>query len=495
MPTTTTIESLLVAAALLLLLSTVSSKASGKLGVPALLLFVGIGMLAGSEGPGGIHFDDAWTAQLLGVLALALILFAGGLDTEWATVRPTLQLAMVLSTVGVFLTALSVGWFATLALGFSMLEGMLLGAIVSSTDAAAVFAVLRSRNVSLRGRLQPLLELESGSNDPMAVFLTVGFMRLLANPAASVVDLGPLFAQQMLIGAALGIVMGKAIPVIVNRIRLEYAGLYPVLTLSLVLLTYGTSTAIGGNGFLSVYLAGLLMGSVSFVHKTSLVRFHDGLAWLMQITMFLTLGLLVFPSHLVPVALTSLLVSLFLILVARPLAVFLALAPSSIGFREKVMVSWVGLRGAVPIVLATYPLLAGVPNAETIFNVVFFTVLTSVIVQGTSIVPVARLLGVEAPLRPKRRYPIEAEPLEGVDTDLVEFILPPRAVAAGKRIVELGLPPGSLITLLSRDEQFLVPDGATTLREGDVVLVLTTTAKAKQVGAILTATRPATGDD
>jgi cell volume regulation protein A len=232
------------------------------------------------------------------------------------------------------------------------------------------------------------------------------------------------------------------------------------------------------------------MGTTNFVHKTSLVRFHDGLAWLMQIAMFLTLGLLVFPSHLVPVAATSLLVSFFLILVGRPLAVFLTLAPTDLEVRDKAMIAWVGLRGAVPIVLATFPLLAGVPNAVTIFNVVFFTVLTSVLIQGTSIVPVAKLLGVAAPLRRKREYPLEIEPLEGVDTDLIEFVLPPGAVVAGKPIVELGLPAGSLITLVSRDEHFFVPSGGTVLEEGDVVLVLVSASNAGHVGAILSSVSP-----
>jgi len=373
------------------------------------------------------------------------------------------------------------------------LNGLLLGAIISSTDAAAVFAVLRSRNVSLRGRLKPLLELESGSNDPMAVLLTTGLVRLLTHPSESPIELVPFFIQQMVLGGVLGLAFGKAMVLVINRIRLEYAGLYPVLTLSLVLLTYGLTAALGGNGFLSVYAAGLHLGSANFVHKTSLVRFHDAVAWLMQIAMFLVLGLLVFPSQLVPVAPMSLLVSLFLIFIARPLAVFLTLAPSRLSGREKTMVAWVGLRGAVPIVLATFPLLAGVPNAHMIFNVVFFTVLTSVAIQGTSIVPLAKRLGVDAPLQPKRQYPIGAEPMEGIDTDLVEFIIPPNSAVAGKPIVGLGLPSGSLITLISRDEQFLVPDGATTLLEGDVVLVLATAANAKQVGGILSATRPASG--
>jgi cell volume regulation protein A len=488
------IESILIGAALLLLLSVVASKASGRLGVPSLLIFLAIGMLAGSDGPGGIYFDDPWTAQLLGVIALALILFAGGLDTTWRSVRPVLWRGLALSTAGVLLTAMLVGWFASTVLEFTLLEGLLLGAIVSSTDAAAVFAILRSRNVSLSGQLKPLLELESGSNDPMAVFLTLALLRLLVEPDAGVADLAPFFVQQMVLGGAIGYGTGRALTLCVNRLRLEYAGLYPVLTISMILLAYGGSALVGGNGFLAVYVAGIAMGNTSFVHRNSIVRFHDGLAWLMQIAMFLTLGLLVFPSRLWTAAPAGLLVALFLAFVARPVAVFLTLAPTSSTWRERALVAWVGLRGAVPIVLATFPLLAGLPNADTIFNVVFFAVGVSVLVQGTTLVPVARLLGVEAPFARQRRHPIEIEQIEGVDADLAEFIIPHQAAVAGRTVVGLGLPPGSLITLICRDEQFFVPSGSTVIQGGDVVLVLASAANARAVGRILSALAPRGGE-
>jgi potassium/hydrogen antiporter len=296
------IEFILLAASGLLLLSVIASKAFGNMGIPALLLFLGIGMLAGSDGPGGIHFDDPWLAQSLGVVALTFILFAGGMDTEWATVRKVLGIGVGLSTLGVAVTAGLVGWFATTALQMSWLEGLLIGAIVSSTDAAAVFAVMRSRYVGLRGTLKPLLELESGSNDPMAVFLTIGMISLITGASDSAFDLVPMFIRQMVLGGAIGYGVGKLMVLLVNRLRLEYDGLYPVLTLSLVLFTYSGSTWLGGNGFLAVYLAGLMMGNSEFVHKRSLIRFHDGLAWLMQISMFLALGLQVFPAQLVPIA-------------------------------------------------------------------------------------------------------------------------------------------------------------------------------------------------
>ncbi len=360
---TLTIEYLLLAASGLLLLSVIASKASGRLGVPALLLFLLIGMLAGSDGPGGIHFDDPWFAQSLGVVALAFILFAGGLDTHWASVRPVLGYGVALSTLGVAITAGLVGWFATVALEMSWTDGLLIGAIVSSTDAAAVFAVMRSRSVSLREPLKPLLELESGSNDPMAVFLTLGLISLITGASGSPLDLIPMFVRQMVLGAAIGYGTGKLMVLLVNRLRLEYEGLYPVLTLSLVLLTYSGSTWLGGNGFLAVYLAGLMMGNSEFLHKRSLMRFHDGLAWLMQIAMFLTLGLQVFPTQLVPIAGPGLLLALFLMVCARPVSVFATLAFTGLSFKKKTMVAWVGLRGAVPIILATFPLLAGVPQA------------------------------------------------------------------------------------------------------------------------------------
>lgn len=334
------IEYVLVGGSLLLLISIIASKASSRLGVPALLLFLLIGMLAGSDGPGGIYFDDPRLAQSLGVVALTFILFAGGLDTDWESVRSVLWKGLSLSTLGALLTAVLVGWFATIALNFTWLEGLLLGAIVSSTDAAAVFATLRSKSVGLRGQLKPLLELESGSNDPMAVFLTVGFSRLLIDPTASVIDLVPMFIQQMALGAILGYVFGKGMILLVNRARLEYEGLYPVLTLALTLLTYGVTTSLGGNGFLAVYLAGLIMGNSDFIHKRSLMRFHDGIAWLMQIAMFLTLGLLVFPSRLPPVAGTGLLIAAFLMVVARPVSVLVTLLFARCSLREKLMVWW-----------------------------------------------------------------------------------------------------------------------------------------------------------
>lgn len=466
------IEQILWVASTLLLLSIIASKTSGRLGVPALLIFLIIGMLAGSDGPGGIYFDDPWVAQFLGVLALTFILFSGGLDTNWKSIRPVLGKGLALSTLGVLGTALLLGYFAMLILGFSVTEGMLLGAIVSSTDAAAVFAVLRSKRVSLKEPLKPLLELESGSNDPMAVFLTTGFIHLLTQPHASVGDLIPMFFSQMIIGAAVGYGFGRGAVLLINRVRLEYEGLYPVLTLALVMLTYGLGTVLRGNGFLAVYIAGLVMGNHDFIHKRSLLRFHDGLAWLMQIIMFLTLGLLVFPSHLVPLIGSSLLVSLFLMFIARPASVYATLAIAKGTWREKIMVSWVGLRGAVPIILATFPLLTSIEKAEEIFNLVFFIVLTSVLVQGTSIPLVARWLKVDAPL-PERTYQgMELAPSCNLKNEMLEIAVPPGSITVGKQILELALPKGSLVVLISRMNECFVPHGGTMIETGDSLLIL-----------------------
>lgn len=477
------IEYILLAFAFLLLLSVLASKISDRFGIPALLLFLAIGMLAGSDGPGGIYFDDAAVAQFVGIIALALILFSGGLDTNVDSVRPVLKYGLTLSTLGVFITAVIVGFSAKILLGFSLTEGLLLGAIVSSTDAAAVFSILRSRNVSLKEPLKPLLELESGSNDPMAVFLTVGLIQLLTQPGASFANLILAFALQMSLGAVAGYMMGKVSLFLINRLKLGYEGLYPVLTLSLVVLTYGLTAVIGGNGFLAVYLAGIIVGNQDFIHKRSLLRFHDGLAWLMQIAMFLTLGLLVFPSRLAPVMGLGMLIAACLIFIARPASIFIGLLPAALELREKIFISWVGLRGAVPIVLATFPLLAKAPQAELMFNIVFFVVLTSVLLQGTSIPLIARWLRVDAPMPRKRVDPLEYTPVSGIKAALKELTILQGSNAIGKTIVELKLPSGFLIVLIDRSGEFILPGGGTTLLVNDRLLVLAEKEIFRQVQA------------
>ena len=479
------VEEVVFLAAALLLIAVLASRASQWLGIPSLLLFLGIGMLAGSEGPGGIYFDDAALAQFVGVLALVFILFAGGLETKWTSTRAVLWKGLSLSTVGVVLSASLVGAVARFVLGAAWPEALLLGAIVSPTDAAAVLGVLRSRSANLKGHLQPLLEFESGSNDPMAVFLTLALVRVITEPQASSWGLVLTFFIQMAVGGAAGVAAGRLTVALLNRLKLEAEGLYPVLTLGMMLATYGATTLVKGNGFLAVYVAGIAVGNAEFIHKRSLVRFHDGLAWLMQIAMFLALGLLVFPSRLAPVAGVGVLLSLFLMFVARPVSVFAALAFARLDWRQKLLTSWVGLRGAVPIILATFPRLAGVPNSDLYFNLVFFIVLTSVLLQGTTMPLVARWLGLEEQQSPRRQYPLEFVPTAKSKSELVEVPVPANSPAAGKQIVDLHLPQSALFVLLSRGDDFLAPRGATRLAAGDNVLVLAEKQDLAAIRAIL----------
>ena len=475
----------MLAAAVLLMAGVVASRVSSRLGIPALLLFLLIGMFAGSEGPGGIPFDDPGAAQFVGVIALAFILFAGGLDTDQRTITAVMWQGLSLSTLGVLLTALAVGWAATWVLGVSFLEGMLLGAIVSSTDAAAVFSVLRSQRIALKGTTKPLLELESGSNDPMAVFLTTGMIALLTGTSNGVLALVPMFFQQMIVGAAMGLLCGRGAVMLINLLRLESEGLYPVFTVATVLLTYGATSLLGGNGFLAVYLAGIAMGNAEFIHKRSIMRFHDGIAWLMQMVMFLVLGLLVFPSRLLQVADVSLVMALYLVVAARPAAVLIGLALARLRFRQKVLVCWVGLRGAVPIVLATFPYMAGIPQAELYFNVVFFIVLTSVLLQGTTITSAARLLRLDMPLPQRRQYPIEFAPTTKTESDLVEVPVRDTSPVVGRRIMDLRLPRSALIVLVGRGDGFVAPNGSTTLERGDTLLVLADKSDMARVRAVV----------
>jgi potassium/hydrogen antiporter len=381
----------------LVILSIYTIKLSNRFGIPSLVLFLAIGMLAGSDGLGGIVFDNPALVRSLGVTALVLILFSGGLDTEWSAIRPIVWQGVSLSTIGVLITALLIGMFVAWVQGFSFLEGLLLGAIVSSTDAAAVFMVLRARRTKIPRRLIQLLEFESGSNDPMAVVLTIALIRLLVEPLTSFGELVLFFVMQMGVGTVIGIAMGEIMRRSFNALDLELEGIYPVLSVALALLTYGLTDYLDGSGFLAVYLAGLVMQRKPFTHQQSVLRFHDGLAWLMQVTMFLALGLQVFPTRLMPIAWVGLLISLFLIFVARPASVHAALAFSPMSFREQTLVAWAGLRGAVPIILATFPLVAGIEKADMIFHLVFFIALTSVVMQGTAIPLLTRILKIGSP--------------------------------------------------------------------------------------------------
>ena len=465
-------ENILLLGSVLLFVSIISSKTSFRFGIPALILFLIIGMLAGSDGPGGIPFNDPHVAKFLGVVALTFILFSGGLDTKWESVRPVLKSGIALSTLGVLLTATIVGLSSHYLLHVNLLEGLLLGAIVSSTDAAAVFSILRSRNIGLKGNIRPLLEFESGSNDPMAYFLTISLTFLIQHPEESMYSLIPKFFVGMGLGSLCGYLFGKSMILITNKIKLDVEGLYPVLILSMVFFTFSFTDFIGGNGFLAVYIAAIILGNSSFIHKKSLMKFYDGQAWLMQIIMFITLGLLVFPSRIVPVIGPGIVLALILIFVARPVAVFVSLANADLRWRKKMFIAWVGLRGAVPIVFATYPLIAGVENAGTIFHIVFFISVSSVLLQGTTLPLVAKWLHVSVPEKLKRRFPLDIELKEDLKTELIELDVSAESPAAGKAVVDLNLPPQVLIVLIHRDDKYLTVNGETVIQANDHLLMM-----------------------
>lgn len=467
-----TIENILLVGSILLFLSILAGKTSYRFGVPTLIFFLVVGMLAGSEGIGKINFDSPVTAQFIGVVALNFILFSGGLDTKWDYIKPVLGRGILLSTLGVLITTASVGVFIWQVTKFSLLEGLLLGAIVSSTDAAAVFSILRAKSVGLKKNLRPTLELESGSNDPMAYFLTITLTTLVVNQDQSLISVIPVFLKQIVFGGVVGLGMGKLSVLFINRIRLDFEGLYPVLVIALMGFIFSFTDSIGGNGFLAIYLAAVYIGNHDIIHKKSIMRFFDGFAWLMQIVLFLTLGLLVFPRQIIPVIGVGLLISLFMILVARPLSVYACLSFFSMKNREKLFISWVGLRGAVPIVFATYPLIAGVDKASMIFNIVFFISVTSVLLQGTTLPLVAKWLHVSVPEKAKRRTPLDIELSDNVKTELTEIIIPPDTDVVGKQIVDLGFPKTAIIAMVKRDGKYITPNGSTVLQAQDVLLVL-----------------------
>ncbi len=471
-------ENILLIGSILLLISVIAGKTSYRTGIPILILFVVIGMLAGSEGIGRIPFTNAGAAQFIGIIALNVILFAGGLETDWRSVRPVVWQGFSLSTLGVILTTISVGLFVWAVTDFRLVEGLLLGAIVSSTDAAAVFSILRTKSIALKGSLRPVLELESGSNDPMAYLLTIAFTGLIAQPDKSLWSIIPLFAQQMSLGIALGFGFGFAGQWIINRINLIHEGLYPVLAITWMYLTFSVTTALGGNGFLAIYLSAIYLGNRELIHKKTIIKMFDGLAWLMQIILFLTLGLLVFPSHILPVIGIGLLIAVFQILVARPLSVFISLAPFRMSLRKRWFISWVGLRGAVPIVFATYPLLAGIEKADMIFNIVFFVSIASVLIQGTTLTRVAKWLHVILPQRVKAITPTDLILNQNPHYQKMELDIPAGSSVVGRKIIDLNLPEQALIILIQRGEEYLAPNGSTVLKAGDKLTMVTTNKEA-----------------
>jgi cell volume regulation protein A len=467
-----TVDRILLIGGSLLLLGIASSKFSARIGLPVLVLFLAVGMLAGSEGIGGIAFENYALAHGIGTAALAIILFDGGLRTSFASIRLAWKPALLLATIGVLITAGVTGLAAYWILDVTFLEGILLGGIVGSTDAAAVFAVLRSSGLRLENRLAATLEIESASNDPMAIFLTVGVLQVLLGRMALGPDLLSLFALQMLVGSAAGLAIGWLAGIAINRVQLSAAGMYPLIATGFGLLAYGAAAFLGGSGFLAVYLAGIVLGNRRIVFQRGIFLFHDAAAWLAQIAMFIVLGLLSFPSRLLEVAPQGFLIAAVLILVARPLAVLATLLPFHFHPREHGFLSWVGLKGAVPITLATFPLLLGHPGGPLIFDVVFFVVLVSAVVQGPTLAPLARRLGLERPPEPEAPLTLEITSLRDVDADIVEYTVAADSRAAGHRIRELALPEGVVIALIARAEQMIPPQGATHLLEGDHVFVV-----------------------
>lgn len=467
-----TTENILLVGSILLFVSLFAGKTSFKFGIPVLVLFLAIGMLAGSEGIGGIYFDDPKMAQFIGIIALNFILFSGGLDTDWQSVRPVLWQGISLSTLGVLITAISVGLFVWWMTDFTLYEGLLLGSIVSSTDSAAVFSILRSRSLKLKGNLRPTLELESGSNDPMAYVLTIVFTGFVVNQDSGLLGILPVLFKQIVIGGALGFAFGKMGKFLINHIQLDYEGLYIVLIIAIMFFSFSATDFVGGNGFLAVYLCAIYLGNQDILHKKKFLKSFDSFAWLMQIILFLTLGLLVFPSHIIPFIGIGLIISLFLIVIARPVGVFLSLLFFKLETRQRWFISWVGLRGAVPIVFATYPLLAGAEKSHMIFNVVFFISLTSVIIQGSTLAIVARWLKLTVaepagkPVEKAIHLPDEIKEL------LTQVILASGSKSIGKPIVELGLPKTTLIAIIERDNSFFTPSGSTILKEGDRLTIL-----------------------
>lgn len=477
------LNEILLIASILLISAIIFNKIGGKFGVPSLVIFILVGILAGSDGILGIYFEDFTLAQFVGIVAISYILFMGGLSVNIKELKPVVAEGSVLATLGVFATGIIVGLCSYFLLDLPMLECMLLGAIISSTDAAAVFGVLRSKSISLDYNLKPLLEFESGSNDPMAVFLTLGVIGLITGQLDS---LGLVFDffKQMLLGIAFGYLIARGTAWIINRIRLEYDSLYVVITLASVLFTYSFISIIGGNGFIGVYICGLALASMKFVNKKTLIKFHDAVAWLMQIVMFLILGLLVNFKDGFAYTKQAFLIALILTFIARPIAVFLTTFPFKRSLKEKLMISWVGLRGAAPIVLATFPLTENVPHAMEIFNIVFFVVIISVLLQGTTIPYFAKLLKVDAPLEVNHDSVLE---YGGKDSNnkMIEFTVADNAEAAGKQLFELNLPQGALVSLIYKNGEYIIPTGSTTIEPCDVLFVLMDKTKETQVRKII----------
>jgi potassium/hydrogen antiporter len=459
-------------ASVLILVGILSHKFSARFGIPVLVLFLLVGMLAGEEGIGGISFEDYELAHGFGTFALAVILFDGGLRTPFRILQASWKPALSLATLGVLITSITTGLYVSWLFDLSPLYGILLGSIVGSTDAAAVFSILRSAGFNLDERLEATLEVESGSNDPMAIFLTIGMIEVLTGERTVGLGLITLFVMQIGQGGLIGYGVGRLAAWLIARINLNAAGLYPVLVITLGLATYGIAAVIGGSGFLAVYIAGIVIGNSRLIFQRGTFLFHDGLAYVCQIAMFVLLGLLSYPSALLSVAWQGLAVASFLMFIARPTAVFVSLIPFGFSIRELAFVSWVGLKGAVPIILATYPLLFGVPESQLLFNVVFFVVLVSALLQGWTLPTVAGWLRLRQPRQNEPAVSLDITSLQHLNADIVSYEIRERSAAAHLRISELGLPEDAVIALVARGSEIIPARGPTVLLPADHVFVL-----------------------
>ena len=474
------VDNIVLIGSLLLFISIIAGKTGYRFGVPILVLFLGVGMLFGADGF-GLEFSSPKAAQFVGVMALNVILFSGGMDTRFSEIRPVLAQGIILATLGVLLTALVSGIFIYwitqnlfTTISFTLLEALLLASVMSSTDSASVFAILGAKGLVLKEKLRPLLELESGSNDPMAYLLTITIIQWIQIGEGSMWAIAVNFVMQLAIGAGLGFLLGRIAVKMINKIGLDNESLYPVLLLTILFMVYSITNYLKGNGYLAVYVSGLVIGNSRFIHKKTSKKFMDGMAWLFQIVMFLTLGLLVNPTELLPIAVIGLTVSLFMIFVARPIAVWLCLLPfRKMSNKARHYVSWVGLRGAAPILFATYPWTAGIQDAEVIFNIVFFVTLVSLLVQGTTVPAVARWLGLAGESKPKQQLTtFDVELDDDIKSSMSEIILNEDHLAHGNRIMDMPMPENTLVVMVKREEHYFVPTGSTELEPGDALLLI-----------------------
>ena len=474
-----TTQNILLLGSILLFISIMIGKTGIKLGIPVLLLFLIVGMGFGRDGF-GIEFENPVTAQFIGVISLSIILFSGGMDTNITEIKPVIGQGITLATLGVLLTTAFTGGFVYLLASWAFPEAqapllgcLLLAAVMSSTDSASVFNILRSKDLNLKHNLRPLLELESGSNDPMAYMLTIALIQVISSGSELHVGLiAKDLLVQFFVGGVVGYAFGRFAVWLINRINLSNSSLYPILLLSLVFATFTITDLLKGNGYLAVYITGILVGNSRLAFRKEINTFMDGLTWLFQIIMFLTLGLLVNPHEMLDIVVIGLLIGLFMIIVARPVSVFACLLPfRNLSGRARLFVSWVGLRGAVPIIFATYPVLAHVEGSHLLFNIVFFITLLSLIVQGMTIAKVARLLHLDLP-QEKEGNEFGVELPEEIDTRLQDLTLTPDMLAGGNRLADMNIPKGTLVMLIKRGNEFLIPNGQMELHPGDKLLVM-----------------------